>query len=144
MLVLVFLLLLLLLLLLLFLLLLLLLLLSSLLSLLSLLLMVMMMNNPRVFGTRAPFAFVLGPCFAPPPPPPPSGFFSGPCVLSHQTYPTLAELTGTTQGMDFVDGSSLAPVFDDPTLASIPTPAALGTFNKTLACVRACVRSLLC
>jgi len=47
-------------------------------------------------------------------------------------YPTLAELAGAGVPKDHLDGTSLAPLFDDPELTSLPG-AQPGTRNKTLA-----------
>ena len=46
-------------------------------------------------------------------------------------YPTLAELAGAGTPSDVLDGTSLAPVFADPTVISIPNSK--GTDNKALA-----------
>jgi hypothetical protein len=45
-------------------------------------------------------------------------------------YPTVAELVGSPKPKDALDGVSLAPVLDNPSLATLPDPA---TENKTLA-----------
>ena len=46
-------------------------------------------------------------------------------------YPTLAALAGTAEPTDDLDGSSLAALFDDPTLTTLPNGK--GTRNKTVA-----------
>ena len=46
-------------------------------------------------------------------------------------YPTLAELAGAGTPTDVLDGTSLAPVFADPTVISIPNDK--GTDDKALA-----------
>eukprot|EP01052_Picozoa_sp_SAG31_P037126 SAG31_NODE_4744_length_2986_cov_1.698995_4_plen_113_part_01 len=56
-------------------------------------------------------------------------------------YPTLAALTGTAntylpEDVATLDGVSLVPAFEDPTVLTIPAAAANGvdyTFNKTIA-----------
>lgn len=47
-------------------------------------------------------------------------------------FPTLAELAGTPAPSDKVDGVSLAPVFADPTITTLPS-AGVATANKTYA-----------
>ena len=47
-------------------------------------------------------------------------------------YPTVAELAGTPAPSNHVDGVSLAPVFADPTIATLPS-AGIATSNKTYA-----------
>merc|ERR1719253_924539 len=48
-------------------------------------------------------------------------------------YPTLADLAGTPTPKDHLDGVSLAPFFEDPTITTFPTSHEQGTKNKTLA-----------
>ena len=47
-------------------------------------------------------------------------------------YPTIAELAGTVP-TDHLDGVSLVPAFDDPTILTITSPAAADTLNKSVA-----------
>ena len=47
-------------------------------------------------------------------------------------YPTIAELAGIPVTDEAIDGVSLAPVFEDPTLLSIPTSVKQGTMNKVI------------
>ena len=48
-------------------------------------------------------------------------------------YPTIAELAGVPVTNEALDGVSLAPIFEDPTLLSIPTSVEQGTMNKVTA-----------
>ena len=48
-------------------------------------------------------------------------------------YPTITELAGVPVTDEALDGVSAAPIFEDPTLLSIPTSVEQGTMNKVTA-----------